>query len=275
MRGSRFKAPGLRQKVRLLVRAAVPVLILAAGCFHLGGTVLLAQDEEVAIRSMFLRANQLYKENAFDDAIAEYNKILSRGQESAAIYYNLGNCYAKKGASGYALLYFEKARMRAPGDSDIKANSDFIRESLGLPQPALYGNVFARFIDRATGSLGLNMLTAVLFVVYICIIGCLILRLFVPVVRRFDGALGAALIIVMAGCGFALQRKIVYLRAGAVVIVKESQVSFEPLENATVYFTLGQGSLVEVLQKQDGWVKLRRADGRIGWTQASAIATIS
>jgi hypothetical protein len=50
---------------------------------------------------------------------------------SAAALYDLGNFYARTGRPALAVLNYERARIFAPSDPDIRANLRHVRESLG------------------------------------------------------------------------------------------------------------------------------------------------
>ena len=45
------------------------------------------------LEQIFKKANSLYHQQEFKNAITEYNKILEKGMESTELYFNIGNCY--------------------------------------------------------------------------------------------------------------------------------------------------------------------------------------
>ena len=53
----------------------------------------------------------------------------------------------------------------------------------------------------------------------------------------------------------------------AIILVESSDVYFEPFASATRHFLVFEGTQVIVLQRKDGWAKIERADGKIGWIQ--------
>ena len=46
-----------------------------------------------SVDDLFSSANDLYKNEKFEQAIELYKKIESKGLASSDLYYNLGNCY--------------------------------------------------------------------------------------------------------------------------------------------------------------------------------------
>ena len=87
----------------------------------LGSGDASAQDEIVA------RGNEAYQAGDFAAAIDAYVAVLEAGFESADLHYNLGNAYFKAGDLGRAILAWERARVRAPGDADVEANLELAR----------------------------------------------------------------------------------------------------------------------------------------------------
>ena len=73
------------------------------------------------------KGNELYKNNQYQLAIDEYNKLIKQGYEGTSIYYNLGNAHYRLGKIGYAILYYEKALKFSPSDEDIKHNLSLAR----------------------------------------------------------------------------------------------------------------------------------------------------
>ena len=101
-----------------------------------------------------------------------------------------------------------------------------------------------------------------------------ILSLFLNRLKRFSGPVAGVLIGLFILSAYALNRKIDYLNKFAVVISKEVAVKFEPLENATTYFKLSEGSKVEVVEKAEDWYKIRRFDNKLGWVSKDVLRQI-
>ncbi|MDD5409172.1 MAG: tetratricopeptide repeat protein [Candidatus Omnitrophica bacterium] len=224
--------------------------------------------------ALFYQANIYYQEGRYDEAIDVYEKLLGQGLESGNLYYNLGNSYFKKGELGLAVLNYERARILIPNDSDLKSNYDYAIQRLNL-EPKFTGNHFEKTVYNLFQAITVDSLTILLSVIYVVVILLLTLNLFLSGARRFTGWVICALVFLSILFVFALNRKISYINKTAVVISKEADVKFEPLENATTYFKLSEGSKVEVVEKAEGWYKVRRFDNKFGWVIKAALNKIN
>ena len=101
----------------------------------------------------FLSANDLYKNNKFEEAINVYHKIESQGLESSELYYNLGNSYYKLNKVGPSIYYYEKSLNKTLNKSSlyVKLNKyiDFDYQPLIFgalyitqPKPTYFKNYF-------------------------------------------------------------------------------------------------------------------------------------
>ncbi|MBU0547207.1 MAG: hypothetical protein KJ710_04470 [Candidatus Omnitrophica bacterium] len=219
--------------------------------------------------ALFYQANIYYQEGKYDAAIKGYERLIGQGLESGNLYYNLGNSYFKKGELGLSVLSYERSKTFIPNDSDLRSNYDYTLQALSL-EPKFLGNWFEKVVYGLFQSATIDSLTILLSVVYIVLIILFILNLFLGTFKRFSGSVICVLIVLFILSAYALNRKINYLNKTAIVISKEADVKFEPLENATTYFKLSEGSQVEVVEKAEGWYKVRRFDKKLGWANKSA-----
>src|SRR5688572_16892910 len=68
-------------------------------------SLLPAQTDNKAI----IKANKLYKEGKFEEAIAEYRKAAATNPENGVVQYNLGNAIFKKESFEEALAAYDKS----------------------------------------------------------------------------------------------------------------------------------------------------------------------
>jgi tetratricopeptide (TPR) repeat protein len=226
-----------------------------------------AADSPVAA---FYEGNSLYGKGQFEAAAEAYESVLEAGQQSAALYYNLGNAYMRSGRPGLAILNYERARRLAPGDADILTNLGFALEQQKIAaEEPLWRRLALPLAERVAS----GVLAAVCVALYACLLLALAVRLLWPQTRttaaRVASLLAAVLLFVGANLGdrvarYDLAEDVVATRAG------ETPVRFEPSPDGTTHFGVPEGTLLAVLERRDGWLQVARADGRRGWIEAAA-----
>ena len=126
--------------------------------------------------SLFVSANNFYKNAAFEKAIEDYKKIEEKGAVSPELYLNLGNTYYKLNQVGPAIYYYEKALKLDPIQDDVLNNLVFAKR-LALDNIAMVPKtVFQRFHENYLQKLTYNewailavifsFLTALLFLFF-------------------------------------------------------------------------------------------------------------
>ncbi len=222
---------------------------------------------------IFYKGNTLYEEGKYDEAIREYTGLLEKGLESGSLYYNLGNCYMKKGEHGRAVLNYERAKRLMPRDSDLGANYRFalseIKYNVSGRADTFYQKIIFLF-DELT----VNETTAALSAVFIAIILLIAIRLYSIAVRKKFIYIAAVLLTCFLVLAFALYEKVSLIDKEAVVLAESSDARFEPVETATTHFTLHEGMKIYMIQMKKEWAKVRRADGNVGWVKAEDIEKI-
>lgn len=230
------------------------------------------QDDSADPTYIFYKGNTLYEEGNYDEAIQAYTRLLDRRLESGNLYYNLGNCYFKKGELGKAALNYERAKRLIPRDSDLKSNYAFavsrIQYDIASKRP------WSKRVTDFFQFLSLNELTLLVSSAFVLLVLFFVLRLFIHGVRKYTVVVVLCLISVIVVLSFPLVERIIILDKEAVVIAEKPEVRFEPLDNATTHFLLYEGMKITVLQSKERWSKIRRVDGKIGWIKSGNIEKI-
>ena len=92
--------------------------------------VMIPVTQGQSAQSLLDSANHQYAEGRYQQAIRTYQQVLAQGQEAPGIYYNLGNAYYKNNQLAPAILNYERARLRAPGNEDIQYNLGLARQQI-------------------------------------------------------------------------------------------------------------------------------------------------
>ena len=75
----------------------------------------------------YAEAGRLYTSGDFSGAAAVYGKLYDDGYRSRDLLYNTGNAFFKAGDYARAILFYERARLKAPADEDINYNLQIAR----------------------------------------------------------------------------------------------------------------------------------------------------
>lgn len=224
--------------------------------------------------SAFNRASVYYEQANYDEAIRQYNSILESGWESGNLYYNLGNCYFKKGELGRAILNYEKARRLIPLDKDLESNYEYACSLIKSQTVASKKSLPLRVLNNLFEKFTIDVLTILLSVLYILILVGIIIIFFFKQFRKhalFLVAFMAAFLII----GFVgLNGQNALLNKEAIIISEQVDAKFEPMDKATTFFTLYEGMKVKVISSKDSWYKVRRQDNKSGWIEKNALAIL-
>ncbi len=223
----------------------------------------------------FKKANALYHQEQYEEAIKAYTSIIESGEASTALYYNLANAHYKLNAIGESIYYYEKALLLSPNDEDVQNNLAFANKATIDAIEALPKGVISRFFDSIIYAFGiegwawLSILTVLLFV-----IGYLVYyRTQQPSKKRlfFAGSM-VMLLLGLVSISFAyVQYTDIQNTQNAIVFAQETVVKSEPNLRSETAFQLHEGTKIQVLEVLNDWKKIKIADGKIGWISASDI----
>ena len=90
--------------------------------------------------SLFLKANELYNNQNYAQAIDIYQSILDAQLSSFELYYNLANSYFQFGKIPKSILYYEKALCLEPHNTNCLHNLGLAQQRISIiePMPILF-----------------------------------------------------------------------------------------------------------------------------------------
>ncbi len=217
----------------------------------------------------FEKANTLYNEGNYAEAIDVYKSILDSGEHSAALYYNIANAHYKMNHIAPSIYYFEKALLLKPNDKDILNNIAYARNMTIDAIEEVPDVGFSKLLNTATHTLsfdnwarvavGLMLLFVMLFLGYYFSHGTAKKRL-AFVSSTF--ALGFSIMaIVFAFHKYELDEN----HQPAIVFAQEAQVKSEPNLRSVEAFKLHEGTKVQIIDTVNNWKEIKIADGKTGW----------
>ncbi|HIE10936.1 MAG TPA: hypothetical protein EYP62_04925 [Kiritimatiellae bacterium] len=217
----------------------------------------------------FNAACRAYEKGDYEHALQMNMRIIQNGFISAALLYNIGNCYFRVGDLPRAILYYRRAWYLAPSDVDITANLTFALRALGL-EPLRSNRAFGLL-----RYLSLPHWAMVLVAAYWIICFLLSAMLWNPRLRRIGRklVLAVALLALLASLGLG-SRLPLLLDPEAVVAAPNTKVLFAPVAGSTLHFYLPQGSFVRIRRARDGWLEVEEGPGRRGWVPEASLRRI-
>ncbi|MCP4747644.1 MAG: tetratricopeptide repeat protein [Desulfobacteraceae bacterium] len=225
-----------------------------------------AADTDMITRD-FISSMESYKNGDYQKAVDLLESIAARGVQNGKLYYNLGNAHLKNDNLGNAVLWYERALQKIPGDPDLRFNYEY---ALTLTKDARENTSFSPTRIFFFWKYHLSRKT----VVWTAISLNLIVWLFIIVWRmtRRKGFWYAACItflpaLIFIATAFFNYYESTYLRL-AIILPKQISVRSGLLDNSTELFKLHAGAKVRVVRTLRDHLQIRYSKDKIGWIAA-------
>jgi tetratricopeptide (TPR) repeat protein len=248
--------------------ASVGLLLVLLGCGAFG------QSPE----QVYEQANSLYQQGKVAEARDLYESIVQNGHVSGDIYYNLGNAHYKTGNIAKAILSYERARRLMPSDEDLRHNlqlANLLITDRIEPAPRLF--VWDTW-DGVKNMVSTRTATWLAYFVFIV----LALSVSLTVVAR-TYRLRKAGFVASVVTGLTLVVFLTFLFAKiaddrrtdeAIVLASITTVKNSPDSRSSDAFVLHAGVKIQIIDSVSDWVKIRLADGKVGWMEKGAAERI-
>jgi len=217
------------------------------------------------------RAGEYYRNGEFDKAIGIYEQLLSEGYEGTSLYFNLANSYYRAGKIGYAILNYERALKLSPSDEDVKHNLAFANLSTVdriEPLPTFF---LFEWWESLLASLSVNGWTYAAYIFFILLLLLIVLYFFAKIVSQqkiiLFSALGIMVILFISIALLIVKINREETQVSGIVIEQSVTVKTSPDPKSTDAFVIHEGLKVNLEDKLDEWVKIRLADGKVGWLE--------
>jgi hypothetical protein len=248
-------------------------LIIAALLLY-GSMLAYSQTPDQA----FDHANQLYQQGKLADARDAYEVILNNGYQSGALYYNLGNVYYKSGNIAKAVLNYERARQLVPDDDDLLHNlqlANLMITDKVEPTPRLF---ILDYWDGIMDAFSLKRITWLAYFLFLAFVGfhtaAILSRSYQG--RRLSILCGAVsgLLFISAGFIFVGKMSTSNRHDTAIVMASITTLKNSPDSKSSDAFVLHSGVKVQITDSVNDWIKIRLADGKVGWMERTAAEII-
>lgn len=223
----------------------------------------------------FEQANAAYNAGNYDSARIVYEKILATDMESVPLYFNLGNTYYKMREYPMAIFYYEKALKLDPSNEEVQTNLAIANQAIvdkiePVPQSFIvkgWRNARASLSGDQWAWCSIVTFALLLFALF------LFLRSRKMAVRKLGFFSGIVFLLAFGlSVIFAMQLKQASENQDqAIVMTPTVTVKSTPNEISVDLFVLHEGTKVDILETNEGWSKIRIANGSVGWLQADFI----
>jgi len=236
---------------------------------------LIAQENNA---ELWEKANIHFTSEEYQEAISVYEQILQSGEESAKLYFNLGNAYYKAGDVNNAILNYERAKILAPHDEDIEfnlriANQFVVTKIEELPQPFFLRWRTSLVNTYPADTWSVYSISA--FIIFLILLGLFFFSKSVQLKRL--AFLTGILAIIISGFTYSFasqQKKKIVERNHAIVFCPRITVKSSPTQSGTDLFLIYEGLKVEISDSLNNWKEIKLADGNEGWLPDSCIVKI-
>ncbi|NRR91232.1 tetratricopeptide repeat protein [Winogradskyella undariae] len=241
--------------------------ILLFCCFSVIG---FSQNDQ-----QFDKANALYNDGKYAEAIDQYEAILDSKEHSAELYFNLGNANYKLNNIAPSIYYYEKALQLDPKDKDIQSNLAFaqnmtidaIEKVPDVGFSKIINNIVNTFNTDTWAEIAIGgvLLFVIIFLMYHFSYSTSKKR--VAFVVSIVSLIVAFLAVAMAFQKSGLDKK----NNPAIVFVQESRVKSDPNPTSEEVFRLHEGTKVQVVETYEDWNKIKLSDNSTGWIPSKEI----
>ena len=231
------------------------------------------------------RANQAYKQELYNEALKLYLQEAEQTGVSSALYCNIGDTYYRLKDNVHAVLYYERALLLDPSNSDARFNLEFVRGKMQLPDDA-GDSWFSNWVDMTVSRLSSNAWAIIAIITFLLFLAGVAAYMFLDnVLMRKIGFFGGALMIVVSILANLAAFHVYHKATGGngAIIMPESvtlgTAPREPRDKQEVAFELQQGTRVEIVDsitdKNSGkWLQISTAGGHKAWLNARDVEII-
>ena len=224
------------------------------------------------------KADEAYTAGSYDTALEIYNSALDKGYESADLYYNVANCYFRKGELAASILNYERALKLDPSNDDAKHNLEFA-ESRTVDKIDSLGSVFLvdwwNAIANITSADAWAWIAISLFVVLLVSLSLYIFvrKMWVRKVGFSVAIVALFFTIISILCAYT-RYEVETSKSEAIVFSQTVTIKSSPDSSGNDLFILHEGTKVNIKSTLGEWVEISTSDGNSGWMPASAIEVI-
>jgi len=240
--------------------------------------IFLSSLAKADSNSIMQTANEYYKNNRYQLAIEEYNKLLLDGFAGTSLYYNLGNAHYRLGKVGYAILYYEKALKLSPNDEDVTHNLALAKLNLKDKVDTLPPFFIFNLWEGILAAFSVTGWTIIVYIIFILVLIVFVVYFFSRSVTEqrisFFTGIGLTVILLLTISLLIVKMNKEFNTKDGIIIETSVIVKSSPDYSSKDSFQIHEGLKVRIEDNVDDWVKIRLDDGKIGWITEKSLGII-
>ncbi len=238
--------------------------------------------------TLIQQADSAYTADSFKEAADTYLHVIATEGNSAALQYNLGNCYYRLGEMGKAILAYERALRLDPTFEDARNNLEFVNTKIA-DRPGERGTFLGNALDAVANAARSNTWAWLAFGCFVLTVGGILAYFFAGNVGlRKVGFFGGFL--TMLGClcfiYFAFRSAAIATADNVAVITSPSTILSTsprvPKDRSQEAMLLHEGTRVEILDSVKSttdsinslWYDVQVDNAHRAWINAAAVEKI-
>ena len=218
----------------------------------------------------FDEANRLYEQGKYRDAMQAYEGLLRSGNQSAAVWFNLGNAHYKAGQVGEAVAAYRQAEAIAPRDPDVGANREFAQRQVSGPK------LHQSALKQAMGRLTVNEWTLLAAVPLWAWFGLLIAGQIKPqlhgTLRRWIWGAGLTALAASVLMSVAYQQR--YHQTTVVVNSRDTVVRLGPFDESPSALMASDGAEFLLHDAKADWYQISDGQRVLGWLKSNSVVVV-
>lgn len=227
----------------------------------------------------YAKALEDYYAGRYKRAAAAMERIVAVPINNEDLHFNLGCTYFRLGKPGNAIYHFEKSLALNPAAEDARFNLKTVRSMVAAKiKDEIKGASGDPWWTRLVKSLGARAWVVLFLVLWWLTFGILFLLRYVsPGPARSGLIAGNTFVAILALVGGLMLAGRVYLDqrvVSGIVLPDRMTVHEGPANSTKVTFKVHAGLKVRIQAHEEGWVRIRLANGLEGWVEEREIGVL-
>lgn len=230
------------------------------------------------------KAAEAYNKELYNQALNAYLQQEKTGEVSADLYYNIANTYYRLKDNPHAILYYERALLLDPGNTDARFNLDFVRSRSQINEES-GANILSIWIENLVSSLSSNAWAVIALLAFLLTLAAVLAYVFLDAVlwRKvgFFGSIIALVVSVLSIWAAMHMHTRAVSHNEAIVMASPAVLSTSPRipkDKTEVAFELAQGFKVTIIDRVETvgkvWYHVETASHQQAWINANDIEVI-